>query len=419
MRISQKCALLAAIIVLVTGFLALPARASSSWNVQPISDSIFEPASIVVDSQDRPHIAYTQFVSGNPHNITTWSPRDGTDSVIYLSWNDTTFTEQTVATDAALVDLVLDSLDFAHLLYKGMWENSGHLMYATWTGSNWNIQDTGIQEVYDVSIALDSQDNPHIAYIVYDSPIGDLVLKYSTRTGASWSTQIVDSNNIAFHCDLKLDLQNNPHIMYQTMIPIDNARDIEKVKYAIRSESSGWVTYTFEVPQENIEFSNMALDQNGYPYFSYGHNVVNWNGSGWNTHSFASAFNSSVVGYDVSFITLDKQSNPCLDVGITVKEGDSAIVFIKWSGTRWVTQTVSMNFGAGPLTLDSKDNPYILLDRGVGGYPPLTGLSYATKQNSNQSVPELPAALGVVFLVMVATASAVVFAKVKSVSPRL
>ena len=385
MKNSLILGVLAVFLIVAILFFSAPTNASSSWIVQPISDSSFAPNAIVVDSQDRPHIAYTQWVMGNPHNKTTWSPRDGLDSVIYSSWNGTIWTNQTVATDAAFVDMSLDSHDNAHILFKSLWGMTDQrLMYAVWTGNNWNIQDTGAQGTYDASLVLDSSDNPHIAFIDFNGETGDLVLKYASLSGSSWNTQIVDSTNISFTCDLKLDSQNNPHIMYETNIISRNASDQESVKYAFYSNSSGWISQnTIQVPDQNIEFSNIVLDQNDYPYFSYGNNVVNWNGSGWSVHSFSSVFNSS-VSYGGCFLTLDKQNHPCLEV-IVGKDYASELVYLRWSGTNWNTQSVYLNPEyVGPLTLDSKDNPHMLFYRGVpgGAYPPLISSMYATSNGT-------------------------------------
>jgi hypothetical protein len=181
--------------------------------------------------------------------------------------------------------------------------------------------------------------------------------------------------------------------MYETNIISRNASDQESVKYAFYSNSSGWISQnTIQVPDQNIEFSNMVLDQNGYPYFSYGSDVVNWDGSGWSVHSFSSAFNSS-VSYDGCFLTLDKQNHPCLEVIIVGKDYASELVYLRWTGTNWKTQSVYLNPAyVGPLTLDFKDNPHLLFFSGVpgGAYDRSISFLYAasTGTNGEQSIPE-------------------------------
>ena len=77
------------------------------------------------------------------------------------------------------------------------------------------------------SIAVDSNDNVHISY--YDYSNSDL--KYAYNNGSSWNIQVVDNGQpdgyeIGFPSSIAVDSNNTPHISYY-----DNGNDC--LKYAV------------------------------------------------------------------------------------------------------------------------------------------------------------------------------------------
>jgi len=64
---------------------------------------------------------------------------------------------------------------------------------------------------YSCSLALDSSNNPCIAY--YDELKYDL--KYAKYSGSAWASQIVDAvGRVGYYNTLALDSNNDPHIIY-------------------------------------------------------------------------------------------------------------------------------------------------------------------------------------------------------------
>jgi hypothetical protein len=352
--------------------------ASSVWKIQTISNSVFSPSDIVVDSNDYPHIAYTNWTMGNPHHRTDWSPRDGLDCVIYLSWNGTTWINQTAVTDAAFEDLALDSFNNVHILCETY---SGGLTYASWTGYSWQLQIID-KEGFGSSLALDSWGNPHVAYLTNGNATSHFFLKYSSWTGSSWNTQIIDapSEGMTYSASLKLDALNQPHIMYNTLtISYHSYNSSEVIKYATFHDHSGW---TIQTVDQNIELGNMVLDSNGFPHFLSQDSYFSWTGSDWKNQPVLLDLNSTAI-LENGYCTLDKQNYPQIDYCISYEGTDaSTLTFERWTGTQWDIQTAGQNFPeyAGPIAVDSKGNPHILYYTGVpgGAYPPLVSLMYTT-----------------------------------------
>jgi len=124
-----------------------------TWNFETLSTSSsnstsFKTTSIAVDSQNLPHVCWTDATNINyaNHDGTQWHISEGID------------------TGANYMDMALDSSDHPHLSYFNA--NGADLKYAVYDGTAWQtetLDQAGNVGQYS-SIALDSLDNPHISY---------------------------------------------------------------------------------------------------------------------------------------------------------------------------------------------------------------------------------------------------------------
>jgi hypothetical protein len=401
MGIRRSSSLLLLSILLVSCFV-VQAHATSTWSIQTVDTNATSGGGVIaLDSNNNPHICYTDYENGNYHNPIY---------LMYASWSDSGWNIQTVTAGRGTIDLALDSSNNPHLLYNDD-PTGSRLMYASWTGSNWSIQ-TVDNEGVSGSLALDSTGNPHIAYTGYGNPTNPQVLKYASWTGSNWSIQTVVSEGFTDIGNLALDSNNYPHILYGYDTP--GPYDVSTiVKYAVWNGSS-WNTQI--VFSDVLGFGNMALDSNGYPHFTYikgypeftYNNVTltyaSWNGSAWNTQTVAS--NIDWGGLGGGFLSLDSDNHPHIDYYTQALNSESGtLMYARWTGKSWDIQTVDSNslaIGAGPIAVDSNGNPYMCYCGLPSGQPLWYSayLMYATLTEFTQTLTPSPnQILGITLLV--------------------
>jgi len=313
-------------------------HADALWNVQTVAFNGAALAggscSIVVDSKDNPHMAYTARI-------------DGINYVKYANWDGSRWNIQTVDV-GRLFDLKLDNRDDPHLVYM---YGPGGIRYASRTASNWNIQivDPGFLRGIG-SVALDSLGNPHIAYLDNFKE-----LKYASRLGLSWSIETLDNaERIWPVLSFEFGSYNTPYILYG-LFHIENSSNTAMI--AAKKDSS-WSIQT--VASNLINYGNMVLDSIGFPHFYYlpesddtDHSNVkhaSWNGSDWNIQSVA----LDTIG----FLALDSHDNP----SIAYIQSYEKVIYASWTGIAWKIQTIDSNLralGHCQLAVDVNGNPHI------------------------------------------------------------
>jgi hypothetical protein len=156
--------------------------------------------SMVLDSQNRPHISFTRGIDA--HNLRYNGPNeDASSSVVVDSSPGVGFYSS----------LALDSQEYPRISYYDL--NNGDLKYARWNGSTWLLET--VDSIGDVgrftSLALDASGYPHISY--YDLTNHDL--KYAYWDGSQWNIETVDSSgDVGNTTSLTLDGSGYPHISY-------------------------------------------------------------------------------------------------------------------------------------------------------------------------------------------------------------
>lgn len=294
---------------------------------------------------------------------------------------------QTVATGGSFgtICMVLDSHDNPHIVYNGA---NGIMFYAKWENSNWKIQDI-IQGGDPISLALDSKDIPHILFKGANG-----ITYYASLRGASWSYQAVPAGN---RYSLALDKQDNLHIAYGTQLLVrDYPPGVTNNFYALNYASWNGTSWNSQVVQQQISSSDtisLALNSNGNPSVMYGNDtyyppsggytltvkIATWTGSNWSIQTGPSDLDS------IGSMVLDSQDNPHFAYERDYPHesiGNVSLGYASWNGATWSTQTVASDLYLpglilqSNLVLDSHDNPHIEFFNGSLMYASSTGSNW-------------------------------------------
>ena len=270
-------------------------KAHDEWNVQYVDPSTAgKDGSLVIDRSGFPHISYAKDTGSSTR---LW----------YAFQDDSGWHRQWVENDAYTVvwctSIDLDYFDHPHIAY---YAGMTGIRYARYTGETWMLQTVDPEATSNsrATMALDTQDTPHITYNRYTSgsdislvhawyeadgwrietvdsdgangtsinfhPAGypcisystDGDLKYASRPGNNWQIETVDDGCYTYrHISLIIDHQGWPHIGYYDL-------EKEDLKYAYLNET-GWHIHTILSQGDVGEYVSLTLDEYGMPCMSF------------------------------------------------------------------------------------------------------------------------------------------------------
>ena len=283
-------------------------------------------------------------------------------------------------TDQNSFSLALDSQGKPHVAFCEQGRDSPFLVYASLTSTGWRNQtvDSVFLVAPVISLAIDSHDNPHIAYFASSTPGGSLLdLRYASWTGSGWNIETVEANSGTYpqsyqtSCSLALDSKDNPKIAYSVHINSNHS-----LKFASKI-SSVWTIQTLDQNYgQNQEFCSLAIDSHDNPWISYyvqnyesvrneSLKLITWNGSLWTNQTVDSP------GGAYCAIALDSHDKPCISYYVYTaqdKQNRNAygtLKFAKFDGATWAIQNVTQDGwanGVNSLAIDSNGVPYICFD---------------------------------------------------------
>jgi hypothetical protein len=244
--------------------------------------------------------------------------------------------------------IAMDSNDYPHISYQGWFTD---LKYARWTGSAWSIEtlDSTGWVGYSTSIALDSNGYPHISYNSHF-----YFLKYAKWTGSAWSIEtVVGEVNLA-SVSMALDSSGYPHIAYTGGLSGD-----KDLKYA-RWTGSAWSIETVD-DQGQLSSPSIALDSIDYAHIGYHDSYPNrdlkyarWTGSVWSIEIVESA---GSVGLSPS-IALDNNGYPHIAYA-SDSPGNPDLKYARWTGSAWSIETVGSGGASTSMALDNSGYQHI------------------------------------------------------------
>ena len=411
----------------MNGYLKYASQIGSTWNKQVVdfegdTGNVGVSSSLALDSNDLPHISYIDERDSDLkyawHNGSSWSIQvvnsddescrspslalspEGYPRISYFSpmfadlkyaainatsfptpltvptstpsptpvpqTNRIQFVESAAADVGMFSSLALDSNNNPHIAYFNLFrpENTS-VKYAEWTGSKWSIQTVdgdGIIGTFP-SLALDSQNNPHILY--RDLPM----LKYASWTGTEWAFQSIGSpGEYGSDNSLVLDANDNPRLSYREIVN-------SELRYA-SLDNSRWILDTVDSEGTSCgAYNSLALDSFGNPHICYmqsipavGLKYAYYEGSAWHVETVDSG--GTGVGFDTS-IAVDPAGRVHISYFSFIPGTFNC--YLKYavsSGSGWKITTVDAGNGVGQdtsLALDSHGNPHISYYDGENG----------------------------------------------------
>lgn len=407
--------------------------ADLNWDSQAVDEKALRGGglSLALDSKDNPHLLYVDAENGRNYNY-SYKPPLNPEYLMYASWNGSNWNLQTIDHGSpgnwlervSYTALAIDSKDVPHIVYTE--GNNSDLNYATLTEGKWNIKT--IDQGSGGSLAIDYAGNPHISYVGMNGE-----LKYASWTGWSWKIQTADASaslSWSFkHQSLALDNNGRPNIIY-------GPGDGSVVKWA----TWDFISWSIQMVTANVSgngLGNVVLDSHGYPRFTYGGDSVmyaSWNGSAWNFQAVPSA----VWGFAGNFLALDSSDNPVVTfTNYTLGVGSFDASCARWTGEGWDSQMVptqSTTMGERmPIALDSGGNlhmafwvlrhtpPPELID-GTIMYAinnqtiPTNSPSPTVPASPSPTVPEFSVCMGILFLTTVLAVTFVLKRNVRKAS---
>ena len=248
-------------------------------------------------------------------------------------------------------DLAIDSKGRPHIVY---WDVSNFWMsYAYKEDGVWNTEIIAANGFVgnEVSIAIDSQDEPHVIW--HNFVIGGQSLLYSERAGGVWSgpeTVVTDPAMIGRYNDLALDSNDIPHIVFR-----DDNDDL------FHGERNGaWSTLVLVLDSDfNTAIAVNSIDQPQIAYTSGGD--IGWlarDGGIWTGDTVGLQFVIHVEDLDLA---IGPQGNPVIayyyeDIL------NQTWMYLAQRGTSWNTESVEPTGDHGryvSLALDSDAKAHI------------------------------------------------------------
>jgi hypothetical protein len=338
------------------------------WQIQLLAsrgDTGLLPA-LALDGDGYPHISYVS------SHVNGYDQQAGTYTYIfrlnYTRWEGVSWHTEAVRSfleGVESVSLALDGNGYPHIAYAPGFGQ--YPRYAHWDGVRW--QDEAFPEftspnvdVEHVSLALDAGGAPHVSYTWYNFDTQNWQLNYTFWDGVAWQVETIDVGQAVFASSLALDGGGNPHVIYNVRLANSDSDDL---KYA-RKSGGAWQPENVDVQVRR--FNALALDNAGRPhvaYYTYGPYPPSLkhayrDGNDWQVQIIV---DSGPDAEGVS-LALDSSQNPHLFYLTTSIITGTFFEYARWDGAEWQIETLDYSSskdlprmsGGVRLALDESNN---------------------------------------------------------------
>jgi len=223
-------------------------NAGGTWAQQTIDEpSVIKGLDLLVDGDGVDHLAFTT------DKYDLW----------HGAFADGDYAEELVSADAQSVpSLAMDGAGVLHAAFLS--HDDERLMYANNEAGAWSeeiVYEAPVRfYVQELTLALDGDDRPVIAFQQAASLIGDVLV--ARWTGGEWSVEAVDTRgDQGDYVSLIVDAQGALHLTYYDSMGDD-------LRYAT-DRSGQWATYTVRWRGSVGWGCDLALDENGDVFIAY------------------------------------------------------------------------------------------------------------------------------------------------------
>jgi hypothetical protein len=236
-------------------------RMAQGWDVMTVEDQgqggdTGHRTSLALDSSGLPRISYLlKYTTGD---VYTYDLR-------YAQFDGTAWTLETVDAPGETgwdSSLALDKSGQPRISYYRS-DQTVSVKFAERLGGQWNIETVDTKAGTPSSLRVDSSGRPLVAYHGLSK---DHLLRFAYRTEAGWQTETVDSQGVdpnggtRASVSLALDSSDNPHIAYVDF-------NTGTLKYASRLNGGGWAIDVID--QGSVNYCSLQIDHNNVAHISY------------------------------------------------------------------------------------------------------------------------------------------------------
>ena len=222
---------------------------SDTWDVSFVDGGgnafTILPTSIAIDAEGIIHLGYANVTAG--------------ESIVRYANNsagDWTITD--ISDGEGIGAMCVDSQGITHMCYAVRIGLLDALVYASNAGGTWTseiIDD--LNHSAHASIALDSDDQVHIAYTIYD---GDYSVIYATNADGVWNPSVVDFGRYGA---IAVDPTGDPRVVY-----VGEDIDQATIKCA-EGNGESWWNSTVDIAESIDLFPSIAIDTEHRTHVSY------------------------------------------------------------------------------------------------------------------------------------------------------
>jgi hypothetical protein len=247
------------------------------------SDYVGMYASLALDSQGNPHIAYYDL---GQTEIPGFCDED---KVKYAAWDGSQWTIQVVDEGCTGEEpsIALDNQDIPHISYFD--DFSDDLKLADQEGNLWNTYTPDWLPSFswsgrDSSLLTDTAGNLHLAFIAGGG--GGSQIWYTKKIADSWEPLVaIDPQAGAQRFAMTLDSTGKPHLGYNVhYYDAGSTSDVYKLRYT-RFDGSSWQAPVEIADMEYLGWTSIVVGTDGYPRIAYKANgaaaVVTKTATGW------------------------------------------------------------------------------------------------------------------------------------------